>query len=292
MRKLLSIFLLFVFIALMPVTASASFLYDAESYQDVFGEAGPWIYSDQDLTVTAFRGHFGRKRFTAADVRMAEGTLLYPGAGQKDPTYQLREMPAVITRRYGSVLGFTGDFVTIKQNRKGVMLREGKVYFDETGSDVLAALPDGSLQVYPGGEITAQQLLDMGVENSWAFGPILVMDGKAYESKLDHGLAGHNIRCSLGVLEKGHLLVITTTDHFTNAEMQELFLSYGCTMAYSMDGGHSSTLIFMGEQLNAHYQHATLYFFQRSLSDMVLIGRSKLVPGVDDPYRYQNIFRK
>lgn len=290
MRRLFLFIFVLIFCLSLPAAAEASFLYGDESYEDTYGEAGPWVYNGPDMTVTVFRGQLGHKRYTAADVRLAEGVQLYAGAGQKDPSFELREMPASLARRYGAVLGFTGDFVTIRQNRKGVMIRNGKVFFDEPGSDVLAALPDGSLEVYPGGTVTAAELQEKGVQNAWAFGPILVKGGEAFDSQLEHGLAGDNRRCSLGVVEKGHLLIIATTDYFSNKEMQQLFLQSGCQMAYSMDGGHSTTLIFMGEQLNAHGQHATLHFFQRSLSDMVLLGRSALVPGLEEPYRYQNIF--
>ncbi|MGI6316484.1 MAG: phosphodiester glycosidase family protein [Christensenellales bacterium] len=268
-------------------------MYTQEVYTEVNGEKGPWVYESPAITMTVTRKRYrerANRAYTVADVLCRDGELFYSAAAKDDPSFRSYEMPAKIARRNSAVLGFTGDFLMHMSNRKGVMIRGGKVFFDTDACDTLAMHPDGELAVYPEGSVTAQQLLDSGVRDTWAFGPILIKDGEPYEPALTHFLSGNNRRCAVGMAERGHYIIIATNGYFTNEEMQSLFLEYGVSLAYSMDGGHSATLILMGEQLNAHSMHETMRVYQRPLGDMVLLGSSSLVPSIEDPVRYWNVY--
>ena len=80
---------------------------------------------------------------------------------------------------------------------------------------------------------------------------------------------------------------MVTADGFTFREFARLFQDYRCDWAYNLDGGHSASMVFMGEQLNIHGYLAELGVYQRPLPDLVMAGRSKKVPGPNDPVRYR-----
>ena len=97
------------------------------------------------------------------------------------------------------------------------------------------------------------------------------------------------------MVEPGYFIAITVDGRqdkysvgMTLDEFAQLFYSYGCKVAYNLDGGSSTVMVFMGEHLN---QHAGVGSdVQRLLADALLWGESELVPTVDDPvYNNGNI---
>ena len=58
-------------------------------------------------------------------------------------------------------------------------------------------------------------------------------------------------------------------------------------MAYNLDGGLSTAMVFMGEQLNSHsgehYGEHYQISYQRSVPDGLMFGYSELVPSETDP---------
>ena len=61
----------------------------------------------------------------------------------------------------------------------------------------------------------------------------------------------------------------------TLAQVVENLLGYGCTVAYNLDGGRSSMMVFLGETVN---RSAFLGGGWRGLQDMVGFLSSDLVP--------------
>jgi hypothetical protein len=92
------------------------------------------------------------------------------------------------------------------------------------------------------------------------------------------------------MIEPGHFVVITVDGRLpgysygiTLNNFMHLFYSLGCKQAYNLDGGSSTAMVFMGEYLNRHNKLEGGVPGQRDLPDMMLWGKSELVPSVDDP---------
>lgn len=244
---------------------------------------GPWSYRDESLSVEIrlLRGGPMNHTYYMAEI-YARGPLAFRGfAFQSDRGKT--ELPYKIARRYDAVIGITADYFNHRSNRKGVMMGSDVVYHDKNKNSTLAILPDGSLQAYEPGEVTAKQLKEMGVKDSFAFGPILVKDGKINKKSIEkHWLSSGALeyRATIGQIEKGHYIVIVTRGSFTMTQVAKLFTDKKCTMAYNMDGGHSACLIFMGEQLNQQYPGSKDGVRQRTLPDLLMIGVNPAVPDV------------
>lgn len=245
---------------------------------------GPWIYRDPGLSVEVLRTRGGpeNRQYYVAEVYTRSNRFFGGFAYQTDKGYKT-ELPYRIARRYDAVLGLTADYYNHKSNRKGVIIRNGVVYHDKEKAPTLAVLPSGGLAVYEPGEITAQALLDMGVRDTFSFGPILVKDGAIHPSVKKHPLANYNYRAAVGQVEPGHYFVIVTLGSFKLTQLSQLFVDYGCTLAYNLDGGHSTCMIFLGEQLNRQYEDTKIKGQrQRTLPDLMMIGMQPAVPAVED----------
>jgi exopolysaccharide biosynthesis protein len=151
-------------------------------------------------------------------------------------------------------------------------------------------IEDGmTLSVIPRGEASERVLLDHGVRDTYGFGPILVENGIVSDyvsvSRVDHV----NPRCGVGMIEPGHWIAIATEgrqpDFSYSISLEyfaQMFVDYGCSVAYNMDGGSSVGFVFMGEALNRHYKAGTSDL-QRPWNDALLFGYSEDVPSPDIP---------
>ena len=130
---------------------------------------------------------------------------------------------------------------------------------------------------------TFDDLLERGYRDVYCFGPILVQDGEVVPKLSKHRLGGHNPRTGVGMVEPGHIVVIVVDGKnkgvATGMELEpfaELFKEEGCVMAYNLDGGMSTDIVFMGVHLREREE-------KRNLPDVLLFGHTDLLPGETDP---------
>ena len=166
----------------------------------------------------------------------------------------------------GVILAFSDDYFGWRRDAKdieGIVIREEQVYSDVTRTtrkfpplDVMAALPDGSLRTYLPDEHTAQEYLDIGAQNTWAFGPILVRDGQPFDGVEVEAHNPRQPRQGMGMLAPNDYLFLTVLGRRKDSEgcslqwLQSRFLGLGVSEAINLDGGNSAMLVFDGEMLN------------------------------------------
>ena len=179
--------------------------------------------------------------------------------------------PAKVCSKNGAVLAINGDYASNrygynKKNRHlvGILLRDGEIYNTQTREsgntafpnlDTLATYPDGNMEVHDSKELTAEEYQEKGAVDVLAFGPWLIRDGET-----NPNLMKFNIHCeprtAIGMIEPGHYVAFVAegrhrrssgiTLHYLAEKMHGL----GCSMAFNMDGGRTSCMVFMGKQLN------------------------------------------
>lgn len=268
----------------------ADFLF--ENFEEFFEpdiNNGPWVYLSSNLTVCIRKSTEEKKLCYVADIYIRNNEKAYTGWAYMTPPGLPTELPHVIARRYDAVFGLVGDYLCHRNNKKGVNIRDGKVYFDDDEADVLAVLPSGEMAVYAKGSVTADDLVALGVEDTLAFGPIILQDGELTKAVTTHRLKPGNVRTGIGKVEAGHYIAIVSRSKYTFTQYAKLFQSYGCNWAFNLDGGHSAAMLVMGEQVNGHSLetiYADVTVRQRPLPDVLLLGKSELVPEVDDPAHY------
>ena len=138
---------------------------------------------------------------------------------------------------------------------------------------------DGSFGIINESQTTAQDLLDNGVQNLFAFGPTVIKNGKLSVSQNEEvGRAmANNPRTAIGIIDDLHYIFVVSdgrTSESSGLSLYELALvmqEYGCKTAYNLDGGGSSTMYFNGEIINNPTTNGNR-ISERSVSDIVYIG--------------------
>lgn len=254
-------------------------------------ENGVWQYRGESLGVFIARKtiEIGGKPVVSyvADIYMRDFSSYRSG---------IRDvcMPHKYARHERAVLAITGDnLVRAEKEKKGCLIRNGKLYCDYNAADTLVIHDDMTLSVLSPDEFAADELIDAGVRHTYSFGPILVRDGKINELCGKHRVAHPNPRCGIGMVEPGHWIAIVTDgrqpgySHSIRLEdFAQMFLSLGCGTAYNLDGGSSAAMVFMGEVLNCHQGSGTADPM-RSWADALMWGWSDQLPPVEQPTEHR-----
>lgn len=203
------------------------------------------------------------------------------------------ENPVKIAQRGQAVLAISDDYFGYRADRgyrPGLIIRNGKLLYDQVPKnaaltlfprvDLMAFLPDGSMAVWERGRVTAKELLEMGVKNSYSFGPTLIKGG--VETVLGRYMpaalhSDGNPRCAIGMLDKNDFVILTVRGRAKDSEgvgvawLLDRFLEIGVKEAFNLDGGGTSCLVFMGEMLDKSAKSA------REINSMIRFGTSPLV---------------
>ena len=163
-----------------------------------------------------------------------------------------RERPSDASKRMGWVVGVNGsnfNWGTGKPEYAGVCIKNRKVMDgSRTNGMEICLKEDGTLFSPPGG-LSGEDLLAMGVRDSWSCGDTLLIDGGR---GVNNGIQSHQYRyprTAVGMVKPGEYYLITAgSGHYkggmTYDEVRNVLLDHGCTYGKCMDGGGSSTLVF------------------------------------------------
>ena len=110
------------------------------------------------------------------------------------------------------------------------------------------------MKVYESHELTAQDFIDMGVEEVLSFGPILLRDS-VINPVMYTNYTHEEPRSAIGIISSGHyigMLVEGRTEFSEGCGLQfmaETLHSLGCTDALNLDGGGTAAMVFMGKSV-------------------------------------------
>jgi exopolysaccharide biosynthesis protein len=114
----------------------------------------------------------------------------------------------------------------------------------------------------------------------WSFGPALVKDA-AISVRTNTEIQGRNSpngnpRTAIGMIEPLHYIVIVSNGRMADDEglslyqLAELFSEHGCSVAYNLDGGGSSTMVYEGELINKPTTNGRTVR-ERSVNDIIFV---------------------
>ncbi len=91
----------------------------------------------------------------------------------------------------------------------------------------------------------------------------------------NHSIQGRQPRTAVGLVEANHLLFVVVDGRSTGysrgvgmSELGQLFVDRGASVAYNLDGGGSSTMVFDGDLVNDPLGRGE----ERGTSDILYIG--------------------
>ena len=198
-----------------------------------------------------------------------------------DDTYgkNVKEATSVTAEENDAILAINGDFYGAQND--GYVIRNGVLYRSTSGgNEDLAILADGSFEIFSENDLSAEEVLAAGAVDVLSFGPGLVESGEIAVTKDEEvGKAmASNPRTAIGILEDGHYVFVVTdgrtdeSEGLTLYQLAEFMQSLGCTTAYNLDGGGSSTLYFNGEIINKPTTGGN-NIKERSVSDIVYLAK-------------------
>ena len=269
----------------VPATDEKGFLLTEDSYLYENDSAGLWLYKTKNISITIARYSENNLVWFETEVWCSPeepmSSYLSPGN-----TPGKRYMsPLKMAEDSGAILCLTDDFFGFRLNynyRTGVVIRDGKVIGSRTYAadrsafpnlEVLALFRDGSMKCYLSDAHTAQEYLDMGAVSTFAFGPILVTDGRLGPHMTSTSYYHYREpRCDVGMIEPYHYVILTVKGRSDDSKgiyldwLAQRMLYLGCTEALNLDGGGTVCLIFNGKILNKTTKNL------RSVTSLITFG--------------------
>lgn len=162
---------------------------------------------------------------------------------------------------HNGVIGVNGSAFSYSSGKPApgkTMIKGGKVYEDTpSNGNIMCVTGDGGMFTAAAG-MTTKQLLKRNVKDTYCFGPTLVEGGQRYPLSLgDFRQTYRYQRTAVGMVSPGEYYLVVVqgkgaggSQGMTYEEIQQVFLDLGCTYAYNLDGGGSTTLVFKGKVIN------------------------------------------
>ena len=267
-------------------------------------DAGVWRYCSGTLKVEILRKNETKPVkliWYEAEVWSREETFGFV-TNEPGKHFSSADWPPKVCSKNGAVLAVNGDYASNRWNnmhypkqryKVGILLRDGEIMSRETKKsgntsfpnlDTLAIYPDGNMEVHDSRELTAEEYLEKGAADVLAFGPWMIRDGEfnPHLPKFDGYRAP---RTAIGMIEPGHFIALMAEGRHkqskgcTLTHIAEKLRDRGCTLAFNLDGGETSCMLFMGKQINKVGSASSKKGYARKEPEFLAIGTSALVEG-------------
>ena len=234
-------------------------------------------YTDANISVQLSTYRLADTTVYVADVRLTSPDYLLTAFADSTYGRNITETTSSMAETVNAILAINGDYYGAQ--RSGYVIRNGVLYRNTSGGgEDLVIYADGSFGIIDEDEVTAEELLASDAWNVLSFGPALVEDGGISVSENDEvGRAmASNPRTAIGVIDDLHYVFVVAdgrtsdSDGLSLYELAAFLQSIGCQTAYNLDGGGSSSMVFLGTLINnpANGRKSS----ERSVSDIVYIG--------------------
>ena len=236
-------------------------------------------YSDGNITVTIEEIRAYDSTIYVADVVLSSPEYLKTAFANSVYGRNITEKTSTMANETSAILAVNGDYYGARES--GYVIRNGVLYRDKASKNAedLVIYADGSFGIIEESQVSAQELLEAGAWNVLSFGPALIEDGQiAVTADQEVGKAmASNPRTAIGIIDDLHY-VFVVSDGRTNSsaglslrELAQVLQNLGVKTAYNLDGGGSSTMVFMGQVVNNPTTNGKR-ISERSVSDIVYVA--------------------
>ena len=234
-------------------------------------------YSDENISIQLSTYRLHETTVYVADVQLSSADYLRTAFAENSYGRNVTAKTSATASSVNAILAINGDYYGAQ--RSGYVIRGGVLYRNTpSGSEDLVIYRDGSFGIIDEDEITAEELLASGAWNVLSFGPALVENGEIAVSENDEvGRAmASNPRTAIGVIDDLHYVFVVAdgrtsdSDGLSLHELATFMKSLGVETAYNLDGGGSSSMVFLGNLVNNPVNGRRSG--ERSVSDIVYIG--------------------
>lgn len=244
-------------------------------FADRFTDGEPrWegnTYIGRNLNVTLTSGETEGSVWYVQDIYIRDINCLKTAFGQDLYGKGYDEEAVSLADRHNAIGAINGDFYYM--GSLSVIVRNGELYRDAVDplESVLALFKDGSMEIYEHGQFTVADLIKKGVWQTWSFGPALLDENGKAVTEYTRKNPEANPRTAIGMYEPGHYAFIVVdgrqdgySEGMTYIQLAQMCEQMGLTLAYNLDGGGSTRMIYGGQTVSHPSE-------ERDLSDIVYV---------------------
>lgn len=236
-------------------------------------------YQDANIQITIDTIREYSTDIYIADVVISDIAYLKTAFAQNAYGRNIKETTSEMAEEHNAILAINGDYYGFRN--AGFVLRNGVLYQGTAvsrSSEALVINADGSFKIVNEASSDAQALYNAGALQVFSFGPGLIEDGEITvngNSEVSQSMRS-NPRTAIGMIDELHYIFVVSDGRTSQSaglslvELAEIMQSYGCTVAYNLDGGGSSTMVFNGEVINSPTSGRSIG--EREISDIIYIG--------------------
>ncbi len=232
-------------------------------------------YSDENIQISIETILKYDSTIYVADIQVSDAAYLKTAFANNTYGRNVKAKTSDIAAAQNAIFAINGDYYGFRDD--GYVLRNGIIYRDsDSENEALVIDQNGNFSIVNESDVSMASLSE-----NWqvlSFGPALVENGQVVvdnSSEVDQAKES-NPRTAIGQISAGHYLVIVSdgrTDESEGLSLLQLaqeFQERGCTIAYNLDGGGSSTMVFNGEVVNNPTDGRSSG--EREVSDIVYFG--------------------
>lgn len=236
-------------------------------------------YSDINISITITEKKVNETTVYIADIKVSSIAYLKTAFADNSYGRNLKETTSEMASANNAILAINGDYYGFRDY--GFVLRNGTLYrssYGDANDEAFVIYNDGSCETITESTADLTSIIDAGVAQIFSFGPGLIEDGAisvSQNEEVDQAKTS-NPRTAIGMISPLHYVFLVSDGRTSeNAglslyQLASLMQELGCTEAYNLDGGGSSTIWFNGQVINDPTSGNKSG--EREVSDIVYIG--------------------
>ncbi len=262
------------------VSASAS-TSSKQSSSSSDAEVTDTSYEDENIKITIDTVQKYNSTIYIADIQLSDASYLKTALADNTYGRNIKETTSDIASSENAIFAINGDYYGFRDY--GYVLRNGTVYRSTAktsgNSEDLVIDSNGDFSIISEGAESLDSITSSGsIAQVLSFGPALINNGEITvdsSSEVSQSKTS-NPRTAIGQVSKLHYIVVVSDGRTSESEglsllqLAQVLKEKGCTVAYNLDGGGSSTMYFNGKVINNPTDGRTSG--ERKVSDIVYFG--------------------
>ena len=237
-------------------------------------------YEDENIKITISTVEKDDTEVYIADIQVSDPSYLKTAFANDVFGRNLKETTSEIASEHDAIFAINGDYYGFRNS--GYVLRNGTLYRDTARTsgetDDLVIGTDGNFSIISESDTAMSSLDTSDIAQILSFGPTLINDGKITVNSSSEVSQSRNSnpRTAIGQVSALHYIVVVSDGRTSESTglsllaLAQIMQDQGCTVAYNLDGGGSSTMYFNGEVVNNPTDGRNMG--EREVSDIVYIG--------------------
>jgi exopolysaccharide biosynthesis protein len=232
-------------------------------------------YSDDNIEINITTKRVNSTTVYIADVQIKNIDYLKTAFANNTYGRNIKETTSSIAEDNNAILAINGDYYGFRS--LGYVLRNGNIYRSTSnGNEDLVINNDGSFSIINEDDTSLSEISN--ALQVFSFGPSLIKEGTisvSESSEVAQSMTS-NPRTAIGIIDNLHYVFVVSdgrtseSEGLTLYELASVMKDLGCTTAYNLDGGGSSTMYFNGKVINNPTDGHTTG--ERKVSDIIYVG--------------------